>query len=96
MSKRKYVGEWTGAPEVEVGASPPEALPIGLKEEVLEGEDGASERAAMEAAIKDTWQPREDGLWINSRDFITKDGAVPQGVVRTLEEAYALEVQKRG
>lgn len=73
--------------------SQPEALPVGFVE--LPQEE-ASERAAMEAAIADTWQKADDGMWINSRDFSTKDGAVPQGVVRPLEEAYALEVQKVG
>lgn len=79
-------------PETEPVDDFPEALPVGLKEEVPTG----SEQTDMKAAIKDTWQQRENGMWINSRDFQTRNGAVPQGVVRPLEEAYALEVQKLG
>lgn len=53
-----------------------------------------------EDVLKGGWEKRvtEDGTaeWVNLRDFKTKDGAVPAGAVRNLEEAYALEVQRLG
>lgn len=55
-----------------------------------------SESEAMEAAIEGTWQRTEQGLWINSRSFVTKDCVVPQGVVRTLEDAFTLEAARIG
>lgn len=61
-------------------------LPIGLKESAV----------GKEAYLEGTWYRTEDGMYINSRDFNTRDGAVPQGVVRTLDEAYALEAAKIG
>ena len=61
---------------------------------------GLNELSHQEAALLDGWEKRanEDGAerWINRRDFQTRSGAVPQGVVRDLAEAYALEVQRLG
>ena len=58
--------------------------------------------AQMREKLKDGWEEREETksggrkvkMWVNRRDFKTKDGAVPQGVIRPLEEAYALESQR--
>lgn len=69
--------------------APPEALPVGLKEEV------PAETDPRKTLLFEGWQ-RKGNQYINRRDFQTKDGAVPQGVVRSLEEAYALEVQRLG
>lgn len=89
-------------------ATPPEALPVGFKELPEKEQKGTSERAAMEAAVKDGWECRVEEVkehgkpdhqteqWVNRRDFKTPGGVVPQGVIRPLEEAYALESQRCG
>lgn len=85
--KRGYIPQATV--EMETVEETPAAIPVD------------SERDAMVAVVQDTWElrPHADGteLWINSRDFVTHDGgAVPQGVSRSLEDACALEVKRRG
>lgn len=106
--KHRPPDEAEGSDETEVGTSPdfPEELPVGLKE--LPAADGGSKTSQMEAALKDGWERRveedKDALakgkkveqWINRRDFNTSDGVVPQGVIRPLEEAYALECKRYG
>ena len=53
-----------------------------------------------ESMLQGGWEKRieDDGTeqWINRRDFIIRGGAVPQGTIRPLEEAIALEVQRLG
>lgn len=80
----------------------PEPVDAAEDEEVTETEeapqDGASERAAMVDVIKDTWEQVDETaeVWRNTRDFTVNGGAVPQGVVRSLAEAYVLEASKIG
>lgn len=57
---------------------------------------GLKELAPHEAALKDGWERRNDGLWVNRRSFNVPGGVVPQGVARNTEEAYALEVRRVG
>ena len=52
------------------------------------------------AALEDNWEKRveEDGTeqWINRGDFKIPGGAVPGGVIRSIDEACALEAQRCG
>lgn len=86
-------GEELDVTEDDVGG-PRAGTPLGLK---LPSGLTAKE---MEAAIKDNWRKRveDDGTeqWVNQGDFKVPGGAVPQGTVRPLDEAYALEVQRVG
>lgn len=54
----------------------------------------------MEKVLADGWEKQvaeREGRWINRRDFnISGGGVVPQGVIRSTEEAYNLEVRRLG
>lgn len=62
--------------------------------------NGLKELDSKELALCDGWEKcvMEDGSvqWINRRDYKTRDGSVPQGVVRSTDEAHALEEQRCG
>lgn len=76
------------APAVSERSSPP----AGLKE--------LPTREEMEKVLADGWEKQvaeREGRWINRRDFnISGGGVVPQGVIRSTEEAYNLEVRRLG
>jgi len=80
---------------------PPAALPVGLQELIEEDPipEEVLEPLTKEETLGDQWerQVSEDGTeqWINRRDFSVAGGVVPQGVIRSLDEAYALEIQRR-
>lgn len=71
------------------GRSEPSTLPVGLKE-----------MDPAETRLMDNWERRveEDGTeqWICRGDFKVLGGVVPQGTIRSLPEAFALEVQRLG
>ena len=75
-----------------------ETLPNGLKE-LDSNPSPAPVEDAKESALCDRWEKCDrDGevYWINRRDFNTKGGSVPQGVIRSTEEALVLEGQRCG
>lgn len=54
-----------------------------------------SEYTSTEAHLSG-WEDAGDGTLRNLRDFVTTDGAVPQGVVRPFQEAIDLEAKRVG
>lgn len=90
------------APVAGVPAAPPSAEKVVAG---LGGEGGGRPPSGLrqltpeELALSDGWERRDtdDGVfWINRRDFNVPGGVVPQGVFRSTEEAYALEVRRLG
>lgn len=71
----------------------PEPLPVGLKE--LGGEPKSKEDVLCPNWVK---RVEDDGteMWVCQGDFKVPGGAVSGGTVRTLEEAFALEVKRLG
>lgn len=92
MGRRQYIEPEQVAEEeqpAESAAQPPEGT------STVEAPVNLSEFSHVEAHIPG-WEQTEDGQMRNLRDFVVKGGAVPQGVVRSIEEALALEAQRVG
>ena len=59
-----------------------------------EVEPSGPDESERTAALLDGWERRGEDEWANRRDFRVPGGVVPQGVVRSCAEAYALEVRR--